>query len=335
MRSSLTLATVLLVLAASVAGCIGGDGGEVKVPAPTAPATDGNNTTLGPVEAPSWQVGQWWAHHTYRGPDDKTGSHFNVVVIDDADGYTVASQSDKHAMMEAEEDVFDLGAFGTDLSTSWNGAAWKWYDWPLEHNKTWTQSLSIDGTTYDVEMRAEESEALRTAMGAKSGFKINGTSSDGALLVTYDFVTEMGWFSDFDLFDPADPTRTIYKVRNMGYGEGKTGDYVQIALVDVFDKTVPSLVAPSTDAFTVPEGTSLLMGNVTVRIEAGQATLTLTDASGGAHEYSTDAPGGEKAETVELKDPPTGEWGLTFLGLGPGASADVSLKAVVETVGTL
>lgn len=328
----LPIALTLLLVCASIAGCLSGDDETISPPTLKEPSGGDNNTSL---SAPVWEVGQWWGHHTHFGADDAAGSHFNVVVAEaSGSGYKVAAQSTTHALLDAEEDVFDLGDFGTDLSTTWGDEAWTWYDWPLEHNKSWSQSVRYEGTEHDLVMTAVEADDLRTAMGDEEGFRIVGTSSDGTILMTYDYVPAMGWFSDLDLFDPEDPETAIFKVRNMGFGENKTGDFYEIDVVDLVGGTYGDDVLGS-DSFVVPEGAVQLAGEVLLTVDVGTARLTLDGPDGSTDEYEVALPGGEEAFPVDKEDPAAGDWELSFLGLGDGAEATVSLSAVVRTVLTL
>lgn len=332
----LSFLAALLVLASGMAGCIGGDDEveEIKTPTVTPPADDNNTTMLGPIDAPAWNVTQWWAHHTYRGTDDATGTHFNVIVVSTDGGYKVAPESNELATQEAEEDVWDVGMFSaSDLSTTRGGQAWKWYDWPLEQNKTWTQSLDIEGASYDLTFTATYNATIRTAQGDLEGFDITGVTADNFTALTYDYVPAMEWFSDLELYDPLGSAEDpVYAIMNMGFGEGKSGEAIEITVEELINYTADGPSADATTTFTVPEGVSLLRGHITLTAGTGAATVQLVSPSQSTIDWTVNPPGGEVDEDVAEQHPEAGEWTIVYAGLAPDASVMLTLEGVIETV---
>ena len=121
--------------------------------APAGPVDPATNASFG--LAPVWNVGDWWS---YKLSD---GGTFQAVVTAVGGTYTVQTPSNRTALMEALFDFSTLGSIGTDLSGDQGGQRVKYFDFPLEENKTW--SLSVDGLSLRAKAVIDRNEWLITA----------------------------------------------------------------------------------------------------------------------------------------------------------------------------
>ena len=136
--------TALLLLATVLAGCSdGGDDGDHDGHA------TGTDPGVAPAEAPRWSLGDHW---TYR---DSLGSTYSLVVAEEAGGDWVLLPNDKQiARFDAQFDISFVGTIRkADLAGAQGGDRVQFFDFPLEHGKTWT-------TRWDGQTRHVTAEAL-------------------------------------------------------------------------------------------------------------------------------------------------------------------------------
>lgn len=158
------VATVAIVVAVPLSGCLGTGGGGSAADAPSTPvgpdggkapdrsSRDPGRATLD--EAPTWQVGEWWMVERH---DFTTGETLNVtVVVADRHGDTY------HVGLAADDFEDRLVLFGwpplgeirtgSDLSWTVKNSDFRAAGFPLEEGRSWeTPYWGVDGWTAEVE----------------------------------------------------------------------------------------------------------------------------------------------------------------------------------------
>ncbi len=348
-----------LLLASALAGC-SDDPPASQRPSPgtgAAPslAGPGGQAPAPAMEAPKWNVGDWWGHHVYFGPDDQEGSHYNVIMVENSGGKALLAADDPVAA--EEHAIFDfpiLGEFGPGIDGTAFGGAWKIFDFPLSDGHTWRTSLTIpdfesfQDHAFDVEFTATYNPEIPTLQGPKPGYEIVGATPDGLLLLSHDYVEEIGWYANFALFNflTDDPLDFYFSSKSMGFGQNWTGTYYldeARALVEHFSAIFPdnedpaeSTVAPKPHAsFTVSDDATYLYGWIFSFAFAGAHETILIDPAHESHQYTaTGAPEGFEFDFWNMDAIP-GQWEIGTLGAGVAAGGGAFLWEIVEGTGML
>lgn len=352
------LACALVLLLAGAAGCIGGDADrtadanqtpvestDTQTPASTADATIGPDTV---VEGPEWSVGQWFGYHVFFGENDTEGIHYDSAVVDDTgDAWRLAPADPFLSKIEAVQDLPFLGTFSKrDLSTTSGGEPFQWYDWPLEANKTWTDTASVFGEEVEVTFNVTYAPSIETQDGSHPGFEITGVTDDGERYIDYDYVPNLGWFGHLFLYEldgePEDDPSWYLHIMTMGAGNAWTGTaYVDEAtqLVDHFNGVAPPfLVEPNPHAsFTVTDEATHLLAFAWSSAATGAHETMLVAPNGTAYPLTAAAgPMGFSAASQQILQPASpGQWELATAGAGQWAAGGVSAWETVETAYTL
>ncbi len=164
----------LPLLVAMLAGCSDDKaGGESPVDDPTAES----------LEAPTWVLGQSW---TYTTIDDEV---FDVVVALDAGAdWELHTNDIEVAWYHFGDDISYLGKVRkSDLAGSQGSERVKFFDFPLEHEKTWS-------TTWDGE------SVTLTAHGVDAGFHIVAMAGE-AMFAEYTYSREAGFFDSLMFYN--------------------------------------------------------------------------------------------------------------------------------------
>lgn len=334
-----------LLIAVALAGCASDD------PDPDADAPEATDdpdaveapalTAASSVEAPEWQVGDWFGHHVFFGAEDTSGTHINTVVVEDEGGsWLLATDDPEAAKWEAAWDFPMLGSIGKDdLGTTAFGAEWDLYDFPLTDGKSWDVTFNpLFNGPRELTLTATFDDAIETPYGVEAGFRIEGVNADGVTELETDYIPAIGWYSSLKYFDPSTeaPDDTILHVRAMGKGTDWTGTYLIDEAVPLvqwsgyltpFDATGSS--PPHTQEFTMTDEGRELYGIVIAVASAGVSELVLTDPGGENHRYEAQhtEPDPEGSTTVfqfvEL-DPVAGTWQFTWAGAGAGVAVGVA-----------
>lgn len=299
------------------------------------------------VPAPEWKVGDLFAQHIFDGPDDKSGFHIDSVVVEDTGSQWVIAPNDEElARRHAFWEYPFLGAFDKDnLASSAYGYDWDFFfEFPLEHEKTWERSVTVPHPTffwwmtYDVIFEVEYAEGVDTSDGTYPGFYITGTTSEGELLFDYYYVPMLGWYDHFYWYDleADDPGTWRMHAMSMGTGKEWTGttyvaDVEQAIEIENFfcPFLMDEFCQPSSlhDSFTLSEDTHLFGVLVTAAWGAtSRSVLHPPEGSTRVYEHTnTDAPddSGEPEDfdavmAEEWFDEPSipGDWQFSNAGVG-------------------
>lgn len=185
------LLPVLLFVAAALAGCTDGGGG------------DGTTETDVPFVAdiPRWDVGDSWTYTVQTSEFPQTSAKM-VVYDDDGDRYWVGVTDREQALVHALFNVNpQLGRIQKgNLAVYEKGEPRAMYRFPIHDGDTWTTDLfvSIHGGTLTA--KATHSDAVATPFGTFEGFDIVATNGAG-FRVEYDFVPQLKWFTKLVVHD--------------------------------------------------------------------------------------------------------------------------------------
>lgn len=322
-----TLLTVALFVAVALAGC-SDDGTPAAAPGgEDAMAGDGP----APLEAPAWNVGDYWTYET------SFGSTWDLVVTENGTSdYTVDTNDANLAFFHDQNEVSYLGAIRkSDLAGSQGSDRVVYYAFPLQDGKTW--STPWDGETMQV-------TATRTG---DASFTFAATA-DGTLVYTYAYDAADRSLSEFRGYD-ANGTET-FAMDLVDRGNGYTGDLVRVDADVVVEESAGGPVT-STDLITVP---SIEVGDLYLNF---QVTCPAVEATAGAAFAFAIGPAENLLEPTSMNDdgynfaepcptqggfagvigqePNTGNWGYTVQAPGPGTSYSFQLWARHHEIVTL
>ncbi len=192
-----------------------------------------NDTLDKPVP---WSIGDRYGVHVFIGPDDTEGIHFNCIVVSEtAQDWMLAADTQQAAKEEAVWDYPILGPVSkTQLTTSGFGGDWPLYEFPMSDGKTWTGNIAMGfDKTMKIEFEAKFNPSITTATSKQPGFDIRGVDSAANLVLEYNYVPELGWFTQFNWYNPEDGTLEA-KAISMGFERDWTGTYyLDTAAVEV------------------------------------------------------------------------------------------------------
>lgn len=145
------------------------------------------------LDAPEWRIGDAWLVRFNSG-----FSCWLVVGERSADGYAQGTSCDGDLLAGAQLAANEFpyaGDFDRDLSyTPGDGEPTRYYDWPLADGKTWETHWFGDPVTVE----ANYVEALESPLGREPGFRFQMRYASGdALIVEYDYVPSLRWWSHF------------------------------------------------------------------------------------------------------------------------------------------
>jgi hypothetical protein len=357
-RTSMLAAVVLV---AALAGCVESTGlGATATPM----ATDGRSAPpegpLGPdsqVNAPVWQVGQWFNHHVFFGSDDLEGDHLSTVVVDDSGaGYRLATDD---LTLSKEHAVLNLPILGNvqkdSLALDGLEVVWDYYEFPLRAGKTWGRSvglpgdpLSGPGPSYDATFTASFNATINAAGEVLPGFQIEATTTDGTKLLTIDYVPSTGWYAHFTLFEPRtdDPDDYMFHVMSMGTGLNWTGTYyeqeprqvLELLHIIAADPAGPIAQVQPLDTFTVEESATYVFGVLLCGAVTGATQLAILEPQGTAYRCEATAPaplaGADDFRWFDQAAAP-GDWTAAIAGAGIATWAGAFLWELTETQGHL
>lgn len=167
----------LLVAALMLAGCTG---------APTdddAGSQGGSDDQGGAIDAPEWNVGDYW---TYDSPN---GTFSLVVSGEEGSDWVMETTGSDLALFHARDEVSYLGKIGkSGLTGSQGGDRVKFFDFPLEDGKQW--STTWDGLSLSITASLE----------ADGKYLLEGLDGE-RLHVDYVYDAQTGFFEEATWYD--------------------------------------------------------------------------------------------------------------------------------------
>ena len=219
MRAALSLGVSTLLLATALAGCSGISG-----------IVGGSDS----VEAPSWEVGDWWLY-TFSTPDYSDDTARLVVASVSEEGGTAnmlaissLTEARRHAVLNHNPFLGRIGH--DDLAAFENGVAQTVMDFPLDEGDTW--GFTLFSAEWSADVRGISGSYV--TMGAYSG--------DGSKL-DYVYDSGAGFLSSFIWTDASG----VEQMRMMlaDSGEGHTGDVYFVRggdlYSDIWEDTGPDI----------------------------------------------------------------------------------------------
>lgn len=323
-------------VAAALAGCSSPPAATGTDPAADAAGGTGSSHPAGGMmhaeqAAPAWQVGQWWDHHWYFGPQDTQGFVLKTIVASNGSaGWRLATDQAEAAAEHAAFYFHDEGTMGTDWSVSDFGGAFQfpWYSFPLHDGKTWT--AHEENVDFNLQKVSQQLTLKATAInGTPGAFAIEARTPDGGLRALYDYQPSIGWFSDYRAYPAGatDPAQYNLRMADDAHGSGYTGT-VYTATADFLLNAVSftSAQPPSTPSppasFTITESHThvLAIPFVAAAAGAGSAELLAPDGRHWEAYVVADQAGapvqGQQANLVFVPAAP-GDW--RFAAAGGGA----------------
>jgi hypothetical protein len=360
---SVRFASVLaaLFLAASLAGCSdgGADTDDVVVPPKGVNvAADGRDLTVSlqkndSIDAPQWQVADWFGHHVFLSQDDVEGSHINAIVIEVGADYLLATDDQEMAKVEAAFDIPILGTIAkSDLSSNAFGVPWKMYQFPMTHGLVWQGSVSGEDFEQQiaVEFEAVYNPTIKTSAGTFPGFDIFGSTQAGIPIIQTNYVPKIGWYSEFFYFDISTEAADdwVFRSISMGFGKNWTGTYYldsaeQLIRSDPHVVLIPDpaqpgvMVEPSPhNTFQVSESATYVFGYAYTWAFVGVSHARLEAPDGTVYEYQAvgDLNGAFKFGFLDVPAQ-AGQWDLVMGHAGLASGAGAHLWSIVETAGAL
>lgn len=293
------------LLATLLAGCSGGGSAPAEGALPQGgddqDGAGGAGDAAGSrAEAPWWRVGQWWDHHWFFGPQDTQGFTVKSIVTANAtDGWHLATDEAADAASHAAFYFHDLGVMGRDWTVRDDGGqfVFPWYDFPLEHNKTWT--AREENLDFNLQRVSRDLTLTATAIPGEPGaFLVEARTAEG-LRARYDYQPDLAWFSTYEAYDPAAGPDAPYQVRMVteAHGQGWTGTHYR-AQADLLLNTL-SVVAPVA-AYAQPNP----QGQFTItEAHTHVVAVLFSFAAGGASAGTLVAPDGQHWESSYVGDP--------------------------------
>lgn len=274
------------------------------------------------LDAPRWSEGDAW-FVTFN--DDDFGCVATVVDADAA-GYRQGFACDGDVYLAAEDAAGDypfLGAFTDALAGVTAGGDVVFYDWPLTDGKTWTTEWS--GLPLRVE--ATYVPDLDGPEGPEAGYSLVMVDEDDDVLVQYDYVPSLGWWS-FMKTDGGLDMRVVER------GSGWRGAAVHAEAEQLLRlERSPSQITPLSPPFEVEEGTDWL-AVVISRSGNGFQDLELRDPDGEARYaagYNGLFSGASSFQRGYVEDLTPGGWSARDLVVTGGRTTTTIYGITFET----
>lgn len=233
----------LLLVIVSLAGC-SNDPSQ---------ASDGASPSGGTVtQAPEWQVGQYWSYV------NSTGGEFDLVVVDDLGGdWLLLNSNLVNALFDYQFDVSFIGEMRkSDLAGKQGNDRIKFFDFPLEHDKTWT-------TPWDGETITVVSHELDNPHGA---FHIAATTSGGTQFAEFMYDPAVGFWTSAFFYD--DNGEEQFSFTMTGNGDAYRGNVHRYTDVDEGAVSI-STDGPANPSATLPVGEEVSEMIVVTVIDCG------------------------------------------------------------------
>lgn len=214
---------LLLLVAASLAGCTGGgdaDGDEPGMGRPGGHGAHGDQDAATHLLAPTWEVGQWWRLES----EQSSGPFAHVVSGEAGDHWVVDTDSPDIAFFDARSDISFLGPVRkADLAGSQGAQRVEFFQFPLTPGKNWTTTW--DGLPIDIHVAAVEAGKAR----------LQARHENGTPYADYTYDAKTGYFGEYAFYGP-DGETVGFGARVTSSGRGFSGDLVRWDVDPVFEQ---------------------------------------------------------------------------------------------------
>lgn len=320
MRGKTPLLISLVLIVAPLAGCVGssGDPGQDAAPdtetnASLTDAAKQEGVDIDSVEAPEWEMLDWWEYEA-SGPWT-TNTNYKVIVHMKGDGYVTATDTRDQAVYDMFWGDPFIGDMDEDLNPADDRFPDKVFDWPLTPNKTWSTQ---DGEGRSWDFVAHQRNSVDTPEGEYAGYHIAGESEDNwRIFVTY--VPGMNWFTNWMLHNATD--EMLINVNLQDRGTNYTGDmFVGDSTVHVDEQRLSTAEGPKQWTIPVEDADTDLHWMVARWSAAASGAVLLNPAGEVAWQAGPDAgPHGAFAEG-HIEDPAAGDWELIVAAPGDSST---------------
>lgn len=307
MRPLFAVLVAAALVAVPLAGCTGAPTDDAVEPAASGNETvsEETRTELAGVDAPEWQALDWFEYEmagefTPSGSLNESVTYKIIVHAPTEEGYETGTDSEEQLQWDLFWGVDPLiGQMDHDLNPT-DAILPKFFDWPLEHNKTWRTEGFNQSWTFVAHAR----DSVQTHAGPMPGYHIVGEAESGwQFLLTY--VPQMRWFSNWMVHQP-DGTMVInVDMTDMGR------DYSGEMFVGSSDLAVDQGYRNPADSVEVP--VSVGDGDTDLHFLLGVGSVAVSDARlldpDGDEAWSMGPyVNDDGVEQVNLDDPMAGEW---------------------------
>lgn len=317
MRRCVTV-LVAVALAASLAGCMGGE----EPPAASDDGSQAEEEANATLAAPTWEIGDWWTWDT-----GQQGEVTLVVTGEDGGDWIVGTTNEAVAFFHARFPVSYLGEVRkADLAGSQPDTRVAFFDWPLEAGKTWTTTWDGVERTITVD-RVEDGTAHLTA------------TQDGRPAVTYTYDAERGSFGELVFLD-ANGTET-FAMEPQASGSSFEQPAVRWQLAQALDEAGTIGAEPESFGFgfEVPEeATDLWLdlqlacpGTGTYHVSFGPSGDAQTTESS-SYENRDVCPAEANVTSVVVEEPAPGSYRGGFTATSPQAEGAYGITLYVRTL---
>lgn len=307
MRPLFAVIVAAVLVAVPLAGCTGAPTDDAVEPAASGNETvsEETKTDLAGVDAPEWQALDWFefeasGEFTRAGSLDDSVTYKVIVHAPTEEGYETGTDSEE----QLQYDLFWgadplIGQMGHDLNPK-DEILPEFFDWPLEHNKTWQTQGFDQSWTFTAHAR----DSVQTHAGPMPGYHIVGEADSGwRFLMTY--VPQMRWFSNWMVHNATDAMVINVDMTDMGR------DYSGDMFVGSSDLAVEQFYQNPADSVEVP--VSVEDGDTDLHFLVGMGSLAHSDARlldpDGNEAWSMGPMVNDGGfEIVNLDDPMAGEW---------------------------
>lgn len=227
MRAGAFLAPLLLLAGCSESASPGGSGN----PSASTGLEEG-------LEAPTWDVGDWW---NFTGP---FGGFDYVVSAADGEDYTIDTAQAGLAWFDAQFDVSTMGPVRkSDLAGSQGSTRVQFFDFPLLDNKTWPMMFDEGQGGGQLTVTAKRLDA--------EAYEMTARFPNGTAYVSYVYDNETEWFRELDFKDAEG--NSAFKVTLARRGENFSGPLTRWSYVTEVDiEGELSTVTTALDQYDVP-----------------------------------------------------------------------------------
>lgn len=313
---------MLMVLALATAGCISGeDAGGVDEAVSTTGSTsaDPSTSTDGQaLEAPTWQVGDWW-----RWESDQLGEYHYVVTSEQGQDWIVGTDSQQTAFFHARTEVSFLGEIRkSDLAGSQNDTRVQYFDWPLVEDKTW--STTWDGV-----------ERTITVTDVSDGMATLQAHEGDRLAVSYVYDSQTGWFGEITFHGPdGSPAFTTTAVAS---GSDFTGEVVRWRLdAQVLGGgSLQPAASPDEATFEVPENATDIWLDLRIDCPSGGFSFGFGPEDGEGWGLAAPCPTNVTVTGAVIEDPAPGQWDGGMIAASPIEPGSYSFEILVRTLETV